>query len=72
MIDQLFARPGIITRIQSGPCGPYLTPLAEALHQQGYAADSIRRILNAGDKFGRWLIQRIFHLSNARKLAISG
>lgn len=65
MINQLFVRPSVIARIEGGPCGPYLTALAEALYHQGYASDSIRRILCACDKFGRWLKQHGYSVTDA-------
>jgi integrase/recombinase XerD len=58
MIERYFSRTSIITRLRHGLLGPYLDDLATALHQQGYAWDSIRHYLRACDQFGRWLTQQ--------------
>jgi len=58
MIEQCFSRTSVITRLQLGPLGSHLDALATTLHQHGYAPDSIRRALRAGDQFGRWLSQQ--------------
>src|SRR6266849_7203774 len=58
MIEQCFSRTSVITRLQLGPLGSHLDALATTLHQHGYALDSIRRALRAGDQFGRWLSQQ--------------
>lgn len=58
MIEQYFSRTSVITRLRHGLLGPYLDDLATALHQQGYAWDSIRHYLRACDQFGRWLVQQ--------------
>lgn len=70
MIDHFFIRPCTITRLQAGPCGPYLNALAKTLHQQGYACDSIRRTLYAGDKFGRWLAQHGYSVADADEATV--
>ena len=57
MIEYGFARPSVITRLRRGPLGPHLDALATTLHQHGYAPDSIRRTLRAGEQFGQWLAQ---------------
>lgn len=57
MIETYFARTSTIARLRSGPLGPDLDALASALHQQGYAPDSIRRYLRGCDQFARWLYQ---------------
>jgi integrase/recombinase XerD len=55
MIEHYFSRTSVLTRLRHGLLGPYLDELATALHQQGYARDSIRHYLRACDQFGRWL-----------------
>jgi hypothetical protein len=57
MIEHGFTRISVITRLRRGPLGPHLDALATTLHQHGYAPDSIRRTLRAGEQFGRWLAQ---------------
>src|SRR5713101_4056983 len=55
MIEHCFSRTSVLTRLRQGLLGPYLDELATALHQAGYARDSIRHYLRACDQFGRWL-----------------
>src|SRR5262245_2984367 len=57
MIEYGFTRTSVITRLRRGPLGLHLDALATTLHQQGYAPDSIRRTLRAGEQFGQWLAQ---------------
>jgi integrase/recombinase XerD len=57
MIEHGFTRTSVITRLRHGPLGPHLDALATTLHQHGYAPDSIRRTLRAGEQFGQWLAQ---------------
>jgi integrase len=57
MIEHGFTRTSVITRLRRGPLGTHLDALATTLSQHGYAPDSIRRTLRAGDQFGRWLSQ---------------
>jgi integrase/recombinase XerD len=57
MIEHGFTRTSVITRLRRGPLGPHLDTLATTLHQHGYAPDSIRRTLRAGEQFGQWLSQ---------------
>ena len=57
MIEHGFTRTSVITRLRRGPLGPHLDALATTLHQHGYAPDSIRRTLRAGEQFGQWLAQ---------------
>src|SRR5215831_19012419 len=58
MIEHGFTRTSVITRLRRGPLGPHLDALATTLHQHGYAPDSIRRTLRAGEQFGQWLARQ--------------
>jgi site-specific recombinase XerD len=55
MLEHIFVRPGVIARLRHSPLGPYLDPLATALHQEGYAPSSIQRFLCAAEQFARWV-----------------
>ena len=55
MLESLFVRTHVVTRLRCGPMGPYLDNLATRLHQQGYAPSSIQSYLRTSDTFGRWL-----------------
>jgi site-specific recombinase XerD len=57
MIEHGYTRTSVITRLRHGPLGPHLDALAATLYQHGYAPDSIRRTLRAGEQFGLWLAQ---------------
>ena len=63
MLEHVFRQTGVITRLRSGPLGPYLDDLATSFHQQGYAPSSIQRYLRASDQFGRWLHAHGYGLS---------
>jgi hypothetical protein len=43
--------------MESGLMGPYLSAIAAARCNQGYARSSIRRHLRAADQFGAWLLK---------------
>jgi integrase/recombinase XerD len=58
MIEHYFSRTSVITRLRGGLLGSALDDLATALHQQGYARDSIRHSLHACEQFGQWLAQQ--------------
>jgi hypothetical protein len=55
MLDHYFARRCALSRLRAGLFGPYLEPLADSLHRQGYSRNWIRTCLYASDKFGRWM-----------------
>jgi hypothetical protein len=58
MIEHCFTRTSVRTRLRCRPLGADLETLATPLHQPGYAPDSIRRTLRAGEQFGQWLSQQ--------------
>src|SRR5262245_9121182 len=64
MIESCCARTSVITRLQRGPLGSHLDALATTLAQHGYAPDSIRRVLRAGDQFGQWLSQHGYTIAD--------
>ena len=55
MIKQFFTQPKVLSRLQEGVFGPYLSVFAASLHQEGYSRGCIRRHLRAADHFGVWL-----------------
>lgn len=67
MLTQLYTRPAVLSRLRGGLFGPYLDSLANALHQQGHTANTIRSHLYAYDKFGQWLVQQGHSLSDIRQ-----
>jgi len=70
MIEHCFARPSVITQLRYGPLGTHLEALATTLHQHGYAPDSIRRTLRAGEQFGRWLSQHGYAIADVDKALV--
>ena len=71
MIEYGFTRTSVITRLRRGPLGPHLDALAATLHQHGYAPDSIRRTLRAGDQFGRWLAQHGYGIAEVDEALVA-
>jgi len=57
MLENYFSRPSTLNRLRSGPIGSDVDDLATALHQQGYAWDSIRNYVRGCNQFARWLSQ---------------
>jgi hypothetical protein len=55
MIESLFKQRSTLVRLQSGPLAQHLPLIAEALHQEGYPPETIRRYVRVADGFGRWL-----------------
>jgi hypothetical protein len=55
MIESLFKQASTLARLQSGPLAQELPLLAEALHNEQYPPETIRRYVRVADKFGRWL-----------------
>ena len=63
MLDQLFSRQHVVTRLRRGPLGPYLDDLTHHLHQQGYAPSSIQSYVRTGGTFGGWLHEQGYGVS---------
>ena len=53
----IFTNQKVLSRMQSGPMGPYLSEIASVLWQKGYARSTIRLHLRAIDHFGAWLLK---------------
>ena len=71
MIEYGFARTSVITRLRRGPLGPHLDALAAILRQHGYAPDSIRRTLRAGEQFGHWLAQHGYAIADVDEALVA-
>jgi hypothetical protein len=63
MLEHLFIRTHVVTRLRHGPLGPYLADFATFLHQQGYAPSSIQSYVRTGETFGQWLQEHGYALS---------
>jgi integrase/recombinase XerD len=55
MIDSFIVHPTVRQRLRTGPLGPAVDGLAQALQAQGYAAATIRTYLRNSAHFGQWL-----------------
>ena len=55
MIEEFFKQRSTVARLQSGPMAQQLPSIAEALHQERYPPETIRRYLRVADGLGRWL-----------------
>ena len=55
MIESLFKQRSTLARLQSGPLAQHLPFIAEALHQEQYPPETVRRYVRVADGFGRWL-----------------
>jgi len=55
LIESLFKQASTLARLQSGPVAQQLSPLAEALLNEQYPPETVRRYVRVAEKFGRWL-----------------
>lgn len=55
MIEEFFKQRSTVARLQSGPMAQQLPSIAEALHQERYPPETIRRYVRVADGLGRWL-----------------
>ena len=55
MIEEFFKQSSTVARLQSGPMAQQLPSIAEALHQEQYPPETIRRYVRVADGLGRWL-----------------
>jgi integrase/recombinase XerD len=55
LIKALFKQASTLARLQSGPLAQQLGVLAEALREEQYPPETIRRYVRVAEKFGRWL-----------------
>ena len=65
MIEKLFKQPSTVARLQSGPLARHLPSIAEALHQEKYPPETVRRYVRVADGLGRWLSEQGLALAEA-------
>lgn len=58
MLESFFVQKQVLSRLRSGPMGPYLPELAAQLIQQHYAQRTGCILLRTADRLGRWLAQK--------------
>ena len=49
MIENFFKQRSTIARLQSGPLAQHLPSIAEALHQEQYPPETVRRYVRVAD-----------------------
>src|ERR1035437_7840810 len=65
LIESLFKQRSTLDRLQSGPLAQYLPSIADALHQEQYPPETIRRYVRVADGLGRWLGKHGLSLAEA-------
>ncbi len=65
MLEHFFARHSVCNRLRTGLFGLYLERLADQLQQIGYAPATIRNYLYSCDRYGHWLAQQDYSVSDA-------
>ena len=55
MIQNIFTRTSVQTKLAAGTFGPYLPALVTRLQQQRYALGTMQKYLHAVEAFGRWV-----------------
>lgn len=65
MIEALFKQASTLARLQSGPLAQQLPILAEALREEQYPPETIRRYVRVAEKLGRWLCKHGLSISEA-------
>lgn len=71
MIETLFARADLITRLQQPPLGSHLEDLAASLKQQNYSDNTIRGYLRSAARFNIWLVENELSVAEANENAVS-
>jgi hypothetical protein len=71
MIETLFARADLITRLQQPPLGSHLENLAASLKQQNYSDNTIRGYLRSAARFNIWLVENQLSVAEANEDAVS-
>ncbi len=70
MLNQLYTRRHVLSRLRAGLFGLYLELLVDALYQQGHTLNTIRNHLYAYDKFGQWMVQQGYSLTDTSQSLI--
>lgn len=71
MIESLFKQRSTLTRLQSGPLAQHLPFIAEALHQEQYPPETVRRYVRVADGFGRWLRKNGLRVTEADEATLA-
>jgi len=71
LIKSLFKQASTLARLQSGPLAQELPLLAEALHNERYPPETIRRYVRVADKFGRWLCKHGLNITEVDEATLA-
>jgi site-specific recombinase XerD len=71
MIEFLFKQASTLARLQSGPLAQQLPFLAEALHNEQYPPETVRRYVRVADRFGRWLCTHGLKITEADETTLA-
>ena len=71
MIESLFKQASTLARLQSGPLAHELPVLAEALHNEQYPPETIRRYVRVAEKLGRWLCKHRLSVGDADEATLA-
>ncbi len=71
MIESLFKQASTLARLQSGLLAHELPLLAEALHNEQYPPETIRRYVRVAEKFGRWLCKHRLSIADADEATLA-
>jgi site-specific recombinase XerD len=71
MIESLFKQGSTLARLQSAPLAQHLWFIAEALHNERYRPDSIRKYLRVTEGLDRWLCKRGLSIAEIDEAAIA-
>ena len=71
MIESLFKQRSTLDRLQSGPLAQYLPFIADALHQEQYPPETIRRYVRVADGLGRWLSKHGLSLAETNETILA-
>lgn len=71
MIESLFKQRSTLARLQSGPLAQHLPFIAEALHQEQYPPETVRRYVRVADGFGRWLCKNGLRVTEADEATLA-
>jgi len=71
VIESLFKQTSTLARLQSGPLSQQLPPLAEALLNEQYPPETVRRYVRVAEKFGRWLCRQRLSVMEADETTLA-
>jgi site-specific recombinase XerD len=71
LIKTLFKQTSTLARLQSGPAAQQLSPLAEALLNEQYPPETVRRYVRVAERFGGWLCKHGLSVADADEATLA-